>query len=299
MRTLIWPGIFLVLSALLNASESFLHVRLVWTENPQNKATIIWDTESETKSDHALIWEVGAEPLKMEATAAKEYTNIDEEKKGFMGPWFYRYIQLEGLKPSTKYNVQLHCDGNESRTYYFVTAPEKDIPFKLLYVGDSRTRVDVAATISKQLGEMAAKDSSIIAAIHGGDFANKPYLYYWKPWLEAWDLTTYEDGKLLPIIPVVGNHENPKKSPLFGKMYGLEPDDLYLYSCKLAPNFRIVVLNSEIPATGKQEQFLNTTLEQYQKENVQWRLAAFHRPVYPAVKKPSNIKHLVPVFERY
>jgi hypothetical protein len=161
--------------------------------------------------------------------------------------------------------------------------------------------VKVARKISGQLANMAHEDPEIIAALHGGDYANKPVLKDWKPWLNAWDQTTHpETGKLLPIIPVVGNHEQMKKSPLFGQAYGYPGGkNRYLYSCRLAPHCRIVVLNSEIPSSGEQEEFLKSTLEHYQREKVTFQIAAFHRPVYPAIKKPGVLKRLVPTFEEY
>ena len=76
---------------------------------------------------------------------------------------------------------------------------------------------------------------------------------------------------------------------MFGQAYGMPGEVKYYYSCNLSPSFRIVVLNSEIPATGPQESFLKQTLQDYKNEGVKWQLAAFHRPVYPAIKKPGAL----------
>ena len=306
MRYLLLTALMLMSTAF--ASDNFQNVRLVWTENPQSQATISWETDKITEGDLVKVWQEGEAVMQFAASQTKAYTDGGGKKKskktksndGGGDKWFYRHVRLAGLKASTKYKMTAHSNGATSREFYFTTAPEDQRTFKLLYVGDSRTRVEVAEKISKQMGEMATADPEILAVIHGGDYANSPTLKYWRPWLAAWDLTTASDGKLLPIIPVVGNHESISRSPLYGEAYAMPGGDKnFLYSCKLSPDFRITILNSEIPSTGTQEAFLRKTLEKYRTEKVKWQIAAFHRPVYPAVKKPSVIKRLVPLFEEF
>jgi len=286
----------LLLTACLSSlyAEPIEHLRLVWIEKPSTEAMIVWDSSAITKKDSIEVWHEKSEKKTFEATPAKKYTDKN-------GEYFYRHIKMTGLLPGTTYQMKAMSDGVVSRTYQFRTAPADDAAFKLVYVGDSRTRPKIAKQISAQIGEMAHKDEEILAVIHGGDFANSPNLKNWKPWLDAWDSTTHpESGRLLPIIPVVGNHESPKRSPMYGEAYGFPGGkDRYLYSCDLSPIVRIAVLNSEMPSTGPQEAFLKETLETYKKDKVLWQLAAFHRPVYPAVKKPSGLKRLVPLFEEY
>ena len=270
------------------------HLRLVWIEKPQTEATIIWDSTEPTKVDNVVIWGADKEKITFTGIESKAYTDKKEK-------YYFRHVKLTGLSPDTTYQMTATSDGETSRVFNFRTAPADNQPFKLLYVGDSRTRPEVAHIISEQMANMVDKDPEVLAAIHGGDYANKPQLSDWKPWLDAWDKTTNpKSGRLLPIIPVVGNHEEMKRSPLFGEAYGYPGGkDRYLYSCELAPMVRIVVLNSEIPSTGEQEDFLVTTLKGYQQNKILWQIAAFHRPVYPAVKKPSALKRLVPIFEEY
>lgn len=290
---------------ILEAASAMEHLRLIWTEKPQTEAMIIWDSQKMTKGDRVWVWEASeakVDSAEKQETQKKEFSSTGTKAYSKQETeYFFRHVPINGLKASTTYHLQAECDGDKSEVYTFMTAPEDERTFKLLYVGDSRTRAHVAKAISAQMAEMAHNDPEILAVIHGGDFANKPILSDWKPWLDAWDQTTHAKTKrLLPLIPVVGNHERIGQSKLYGEAYGY-PGGLgrYLYSCRLTPQFRIAVLNSEIPSTGEQETFLKSTLEQYQSEQVKWRLAAFHRPVYPAIKKPSVIKRLVPLFEEF
>jgi acid phosphatase type 7 len=295
--------IALMLMSPVFAGDSFQNVRLTWTENPQSQATISWESDESTEGDLVKVWQDGQAVMQFAAEKTKAYTDNygkKKSKKSTNEKWFYRHVRLVGLKASTKYKMTAHSKGATSREFYFTTAPKDGRDFKLLYVGDSRTRVEIAAKICQQMSKMTAQDPEILAVIHGGDYANTPSLAYWRPWLAAWNKTTGQDGKLLPLIPVVGNHEQIKKSPLYGEAYGMPGGDKnFLYSCKLSPSFRIVVLNSEIPSTGTQEDFLKETLQKYRDEKVKWQLVAFHRPVYPAVKKPSVIKRLVPLFDEF
>ena len=171
----------------LYASADFQNVRLVWTENPQNQATIIWESDKATEGDFIKVWEEGKPQMIFAGTKAEAYDTGFSKKKGKpkgssnTGRWYFRHVKMVGLKPSTKYYMTAHSKGKETRKYHFTTAPEDERTFKLLYVGDSRTRVEVAAKISQQLGEIAAQDPEVLAVIHGGDFANAPVLKDWNP----------------------------------------------------------------------------------------------------------------------
>ena len=316
--------LFAFFASMASAGDLFQNVRLVWTTNPQSEAMIIWESDEPSAEDYVEVTAPDGEVVRFSATKSVAYTNKSipkkkkKRKKKNKGvkveipeeapekvlekapDWFYRHVSITGLEPSTSYQVSAFSDGEKSRIFTFITAPDDKRPFKLIYVGDSRTDVEVAVKISKQLAQMASEDPEILAVLHGGDYANNPVLEDWKPWLAAWDQTTGKDGKLLPIIPVVGNHERMNSSPLYGEAYGFPgKNEEFLYSCKLSPHFRIAVLNSEIPATGVQTDFLKDTLERYKQEQVQWQIAAFHRPVYPAVKKAGALVRLIPMFEEY
>jgi hypothetical protein len=147
---------------------------------------------------------------------------------------------------------------------------------------------------------MISADDSIIALLHGGDYAETTRIDLWKTWLEAYALTTTEKGKLLPIIPIIGNHDRIDGSPIFGQAYGNPGGTNYYFVLQLTPSTQIVCLNSEISIKGDQKNFLQEALSAMEENNVPWRLAALHYPVYPAIKKPSSARTLwVPLFEKY
>ena len=317
---------FLFAATSVFAGEPFQNVRLIWLEKPQTEAMIIWDSDELTNNDFVEVWKAKGKGkhVKFKSTGCKQYTDdpklskksldkkmkkIKNKKKKIEGAthfefagddWFYRHVKVKGLKPGTKYKLIAHSNGKKSREFYFTTAPNDGKPFKLIYAGDSRTRMGAAGEVALKVKAFADTDPEVIGLVHGGDYADSPAVTYWKPWLAVWDKTTGKDGKLFPLIPIIGNHERPERSPFFGEAYGVVGDiDQYMFSCKLTDNCSILALNSMIPATGAQEAFALKTLEQYKKDKVTWQFVAFHTPVFPAIKKPSKMKHLIPAFEKY
>jgi len=290
------------LSVTLFAKDDFQNMRVVWIEKPQTEAMIIWDSDKPAEDDYVKLELNGKEINKVYSHFDQAYTNIDKKRNKIEGDKFYvRHIKLRGLTPDSLYSFVAHSSDHKSKKYSFKTAPNNSKDVKIIFVGDSRTRIEVAEKISEQMRDLSKDDQSIIATLHGGDYANVPELKYWKPWLSAYSRTTQKNGRLLPIIPVCGNHESISRSPLYGEAYGYPGGKgKYTYSCELTPEVSIVILNSEISAMGDQRKFLDETLMSYKKDKIKWQLAAYHRPIYPAVKGPgAGLTAWAPLFEKY
>jgi len=213
-------------------ADASQNIRVVWSTSPQTEAVVVWDGDVIDKSvvllydtvshsgkknrmyaKQASLHEAG---LYKESPKKKPKKEVENPKPEVPSPdLFYHQVPLKNLKPGTIYYLAVKTSDGIGREYHFKTAPADGKPFKLIYAGDSRSRIDVARKVSMQIGDMTAKDDSIIGLLHGGDYAGSPKRAGWKQWLEAYALTTTKDGKLLPIIPVVGNHETPSKSPMF------------------------------------------------------------------------------------
>jgi hypothetical protein len=284
-------------------SENFKNMRVIWIERPQTEAMIIWDSDKPADGDYIKIVKGESDTdQKLFSHFDQAYTNIDKKGREIDEKKLYvRHIKCRDLDPSTKYTFTAYSGKEKSREYHFTTAPSDDRNYKLVFVGDSRTRIEVAQKISAQINELVKKDSEILAVLHGGDYANVPELKYWRPWLKAYSLTTSKMGRLVPMIPVCGNHEFIRRSPLYGEAYGFPGEkQKYYYSCELSPQVRIAILNTEISTLGDQQKFLRDTLKQYKKDKVIWQLSAYHRPAYAAVKKPSAaMTAWVPLFDEF
>lgn len=311
----IWFLLFSFVSAFgVEQSRSVGNLRVVWSEDPQTTALVAWDgwelnenavllydtvSRADAKSGYAFkapVCESGSY-FKIpvggpKSSAAKK--NIGSETL------FYHHVKLSGLEPGTVYFLTVKTDGGSRREYHFKTAPDTDCPIKLIYAGDSRTHVDVVCQMSRQIAKLVEHDDSIIALLHGGDFVGDPFrVDMWKKWLEAYSLTTTDSGRLLPIIPVIGNHDGSPDG-IFGHAYGDLGTGAGYYTFRLTPSIGIICLDSQQDLWKNQRKFMQGALAGMEKDKVQWRIAAAHKAIYPAIKREHPGRDAwVPLFEQF
>lgn len=291
------------------ASDQVQNLRVVWSERPQAEAIVVWDSNipyTEAKLGYSTVSRNDSngdysfhEPVcttGLYADGAEK--GIDD--KSTSPELFYHHVKLRNLSPGTTYFLAVDVGDEMGREYHFKTAPDDDQPIKIIYAGDSRSKHEVSRSINRQIREMIRTDESIIALLHGGDYAGTTTRELWKIWLESYALTTTKTGKLLPIIPVIGNHDVVEKRPIFRHAYGYPGGENDYYTCRLTPSVGLLCLNSEISAEGDQKKFLRASLTELNADGVKWQIAAYHRPAYPAVKQPSVAKvSWVPLFDEF
>ncbi|MFT4540744.1 MAG: hypothetical protein ACI841_001214 [Planctomycetota bacterium] len=274
--------------------------RIVWQENPATSATFSWSTRDAGK-EHAVHLGKTAEAGRLENYERRvecqrngAYTTGDTSVNGA----HYHHALVEGLEPSTTYYFVLESNKTSSKEMRFTTAPQDDRAFKLLYGGDSRTGIEARQVMNLMMAELAQEDPDVLAFAHGGDYIfNGRNWPMWSTWLSQQELSTTVDGRVLPIVPVRGNHDvGPLYDEIFdspgggGKNY---------YVTQLGQRVALITLNSEISTAGNQAVWLEDQLASLRLEN-RWLLAQFHRPVYPAVKQPGVAKaSWVPLFEDF
>ena len=59
-----------------------------------------------------------------------------------------------------------------------------------------------------------------------------------------------------------------------------------------------MILNSEVSTEGDQKEFLEASLSRLSAKT-SFKVVSYHRPAYPAVKRPASTKSFVPILERY
>ena len=314
------PAVVFVLMMMVSwaaeAADAAKNVRVVWSEDPQHKAVVVWDgdtlldqsqllydtvSRADGERGYASQATVSEAGLYEERTASKpKKPDADWTPPGPGPEFYYHHAPLKRLKPDTVYYLAVQTKEGIGREFHFKSAPKKGQSFKLIYGGDSRTHVEMARAINEQISEMVENDDSIAGLLHGGDYANTTRRDLWMQWLAAYNLSTTESGKLVPIIPVIGNHDVGGNSPIFRQAYGYPGGENDYYTCMLTPSVGIVCLNTEISAEGNQRVFLEKALQKLKRKRVEWQIAAFHKPAFPAVKKPSAAKvSWVPLFEEY
>ena len=271
-----------------------LSARSTWKEDPQTKATISWSTKS-AGSSHTVYLSTKSQKGKLSGYKMKVKAEANGEFTGSKGTCFYHHARVKGLKPSTKYYFVMVSNKTVSKEYYFITAPDDDRTFTLLFGGDSRSGKSARQSVNKMMSGLQSKDKNLIALAHGGDFINSGRNWgQWNSWLSDNELLIAKDGRVLPIIPAKGNHDGGK---IIFEVFDLVGKPFY-FTTQLSGNATLITLDTNISGGGNQAQFLKTELEK--NKGSKWLLAQYHRPLYPAVKSPA--KHKVfwcPLFEKY
>ena len=270
--------------------------RVIWTKDPATSATVSWTTATKGKS-HQVSIGVHASGNNAPNTSRVIKSHRDGPYSGADGE-HYHHAKLTGLKPSTTYRFVITSDGESSPPMHFTTAPSDDREFHLLFGGDSRSGHFARAQVNLLMAALAEEDEDLIAFAHGGDYISSGKSWsQWSRWLSQHELTVPASGKVLPIIPTRGNHDG---GPLYDEIFDSPGSSGKNYfSTKLSPKVALITLNSEISAGGSQRAWLGKTLQGLRPE-VRWLLAEYHRPAWPAVKKPGSPKKFwVPLFEQF
>lgn len=272
------------------------HWRVVWQDNPANEAFIGWSTANKPGAS-TVYYDTQPRGGKVDAYAHKRPAAVIG-KYSSRDTLYYSTAELRKLKPDTTYWFVMVSDESASREFHFKTAPEGDAEFKLLYGGDSRSNRDSRRAMNMRLRALLTEEPDILALAHGGDYVSDgDKLEQWIEWLTDHELTVTAAGRMLPVIPARGNHE--AESVIFDEIFHQPGGKAKnYYPTRLGSEFLLVNLNTEISAGGDQAEFLEKTLKGH--TTVRWQLANYHRPAYPAVKKPgSALKYWVPLFEQY
>jgi acid phosphatase type 7 len=285
-----------------NAEVSPRHLRVIWTERPAEHAIVSWTTMAESERNQVRYDTVshatGDRRYAFSAPATRNGAATLRAEDRTMGvpPGWYHHAELDSLRPSTRYYVAVESDGVLTDERWFITAPDGDVPFKLLSGGDSRLggpepryagntpHVDRQA-MNRRMAALLEANPDLLALAHGADWgttADWRHLYWW---FEDNELVKTSDGRLLPMIASRGNHDDAIG---FNEHFWL--GDItdrnsygYYYATTIGSRFALVTLNTEISVAGDQSEWLDETLEALRPER-RWLLAQYHRPAYPAVK---------------
>ena len=204
-------------------------------------------------------------------------------------------VELTGLKPKTDYYFTI-ADENGPRggEFAFRTLPADNSPIRIVVGGD----MDITAMARKVSAVAAGLNPDL--AIIGGDLA---YAHGkiskasdWDEWLDNWsELMVTTDGRLIPIIAAIGNHEINSletqsaydKAPFFTRYLNQDDVNFSYFTRKLGANLSLLVLDSNhLHAAGAaQRTWIEQQLKKYR--NLAYRIAVYHRPLYPGGLYPG------------
>ena len=260
-------------------------------------------------------------------------------------------VELTGLDPGMVYKFRLGENGENSDVFKFRTMP-RDLTKEVRFIVGGDTygkgkwwcpciRGDQYYYNLLRKNNLQASKKSPMFVVIGGDFAyangEEGEVERWYKWLDAWkkDMVT-SDNLLIPLVPVIGNHEVVRKGSTkwFKKGYKKEWDKPnkpsnpaehapYFYnlfiktdslSCKTdSLSYRVLDFDNYMSLilldsghtnyVHEQKEWLERTLKERQDQA--YKFAAYHVPAYPSHRDTSDKisthirTHWVPQFEQF
>lgn len=260
--------------------------RLVWNDDPATNITVAWDQHEELNP----VVMYGAKDH------GKEYWKYKSSKKADRVLDKYEmnthFAKLTNLEPDQEYYFVIKDDAGVSERYWFRTAPDQPKAFTFIAGGDTKSE-DEPLEAGRASNRLVAKLRPLFVMFNG-DFCSGSGISseYWHMWLTDWqELTTTSDGRMIPIFPVHGNHENGDQANLnyiFNTQYQDNDSSRIYYSLSFGGNFmHLMALNSSVEPGGRQLDWLKNNLEAH--KDYTFKIAGYHKPFYPhTTKKREN-----------
>ncbi|MBV7268134.1 fibronectin type III domain-containing protein [Winogradskyella luteola] len=181
-----------------------------------------------------------------------------------------RFARLTGLTPNTNYYFVINDSEGTSQRFWFRTAPNDNSRLSFIAGGDSRN-----FRTPRRAANLLVSKLKPHGVLFAGDMTDDSTDIEWVKWFDDWQDTIASDGRMFPIIPARGNHED-----------GSEIYDLFdtnvdsYYAITFGDNlFRAYTLNTEISVLGSQRTWLQNDLAA--SSGVTWKAAQYHKPMRP------------------
>ncbi len=246
--------------------------RVSWRSDPATSAVICWNQASGTNPE--VCYDTVDHARKAIDYRCRQTSDRVVEYRGMTN----HFARLEDLEPDTAYYFVICDSEGVGRRLWFRTAPATPQPFTFISGGDSRTNPAPRRDGNKLVAKLRP-----LFVLFGGDYTGSGTPDEWREWLEDWQLTISEDGRITPIIAAHGNHENADMQ-MMTKLFDTPHPDQY-FALNIGGNMmRIWVLNSELEYKDPEGKKIATQNDWIRDDlprhpDVTWKLAAFHRPM--------------------
>ncbi|MDA3939600.1 MAG: choice-of-anchor J domain-containing protein [Spirochaetia bacterium] len=271
--------------------------RLVWTDDPATTMTIGW-TQSGGSDSHVEggLKADGSDWQRIEVDFKTTFDNTLHAEGSLLTN---NFVKAKGLEPDTAYYFAVKDSDGSSETMWFKTAPDSPQPFVFIAGGDSRTNQE-----PRRHGNTLVSKIRPLFVYFGGDYIADCSNDQWRMWLDDWQLTKSSDGRMYPIIPTHGNHEDDVIEMMY-QIFGLKDADgnknayyalniggdmmrLYTLNTELEPGVGYgVFTDQDDTAWNMQTAWLASDLVK-NKDSVNWLLASYHRPFRPHIRDKSE-----------
>lgn len=267
-------------------SQDLVGLYLTWHSDPTTTMTINWvDLRANSPLD-VHYRRTGADTWS-KATGTK-FAIADTTLQG-------RRVTLTSLEPGANYEFAIGAvPTRPAEIKRFRTMPrDLNRPVRFVTGGDmmhNRTGVDRMNAVA------GTRDPDF--ALLGGDlaYANGVSSHRWVEWLKSWmDHAVAEDGRLVPMILAIGNHEVrggrngkvPDDAPYFYSLFQL-PENRAYYALDFGKYLSILVLDTQHtnPVEGAQTAWLQQALAA--RTGQQFLFICYHYPAYGTTKAPRG-----------
>jgi acid phosphatase type 7 len=281
---------------------------LTWESHPETTMTVQWITGTDQQRSVVYLRPLG-EPcpwIKIEGRVLKF---------PFAADYLIHRVTMKNLKPGGAHVFMVEGSDQEFRFHTLSeNLPEEGLTF--VEGGDMyHDGIDIMEKVSRQ----AALTEPAFALI-GGDIAYtvpgySPFhpqkIDRWIEWIKSWHATMVTPkGYLIPVIAAIGNHDligqygqTPKEAAIFSALFPLAGGQIYtVFDVGTYLSIFLLDTGHANPIAGKQTAWLKEALAQ--RADRLYRLAAYHVPAYPSVRRYYNSSssairsYWVPLFEK-
>lgn len=241
--------------------------RIIISDNPATSITIAWNQISGTNP--LVYFDTTDHGTNHTLYNNSQAVNRSEMYKGMDN----RFVRLTGLLPNTNYYFIIKDSQSTSQRFWFRTAPNDNSRLSFIAGGDSRNN-----RVPRQNANLLVSKLKPHAVFFGGDMTDDDTDLEWQNWFDDWQLTIASDGRMFPIIPARGNHEDDTDG--IYKLFDTPNTDSY-YAITFGDNLiRAYTLNTEISVLGNQLTWLQNDLSTA-PASLKWKMAQYHKPMRP------------------
>ena len=306
-----WPSQFsltlllgiVVCQVAFPAPEYFNKPYLTWQGDPSTTMTINFQT-AEAPDIVEAVYDVSADASEFQFRAE----GVSRQIPGLPDGRYINSVELTGLTPGQVYYFKIPTAGGLSQIYAFRTVPASDEPIRFATGGDT-----LGTHIFRQLLEQLKEQNPLFLVIGGdlayadGDFEK---IDRWEAWWDIWhDNDTTAEGRLIPLVLGIGNHETnklidtkEKRAPFY---FGFFPQGgEAVFSHQFGANLGMIILDTgHLRAHHTQNEFLEEQLKAY--ASLPYRVAVYHVPLYPSHRdyegsaSAAGRTHWLPLFDEY
>jgi hypothetical protein len=212
--------------------------RLSWRDDPATTMVVGWNQDN---GGNSILYYSDND---FGTNISKYKERKKESHSTSFGKLNSKFVRLTNLRPNTVYYFLIKDSNSTSKRLSFRTAPAKPQQISFIAGGDSRTNKDGRIKGNKLVAKLRP-----LFVMFGGDYMADGSAKRWAQWLDDWQETISEDGRLYPLLPAMGNHEyfsNHKKVSMLTKLFDIKGDNGYYALSFCEDMIRTYVLNSEL-----------------------------------------------------